>query len=179
MLRSLHSLRSFPFFIKEWNVLYIHIFRSFEKNGKELSILLGLISRQKLKKRTGRSLKERERTQCPTLLFSLEAHLSCDHNLLVLTSWVLFSSVALSPNFPGSSFPLSPPFLRLFPCSPPFPPLKCLVSISWAGIFERFMGEKNRGRLKSTPVFLHVHKMWHFWTDKNGGSWISGDVTKT
>ena len=31
-----------------------------------------------------------------------------------------------------------------------------------AGVFERFMGEKNRGRLKSTPVFLHVHKIWHF-----------------
>ena len=60
-----------------WNVLYV-LFRSFEKNGKEHSVLLGLISRQKLKKereRTERSLKERERpersererTRCPTL----------------------------------------------------------------------------------------------------------------
>ena len=28
---------------------------------------------------------------------------------------------------------------------------------SRVGIFKRFMGEKNGGRLKSTPVFIHVH----------------------
>ena len=55
-------MRSFPFFAKEWNVLYV-LSRSFEKNGKERSDLLGLISRQKLKKepeRTERSLNERD-----------------------------------------------------------------------------------------------------------------------
>ena len=45
-----------------------------------------------------------------------------------------------------------------------------------AGVFERFMGEKNRGRLKSTPVFLHAHKMWHFWTHKDGGDWRSSQL---
>ena len=51
---TLRSLRSFPFFIKERNVLYV-LFRSFQKSGKERNILLGLISRQKLKKRTGKN----------------------------------------------------------------------------------------------------------------------------
>ena len=45
-----------------------------------------------------------------------------------------------------------------------------------AGVFEQFMGEKNRGRLKSTPVFLHAHKMWHFWTHKDGGDWRSSQL---
>ena len=43
--------RSFPFFAKEHCVLCI-IFRSLEKNGNEQNVLLGLISRQKLEKRT-------------------------------------------------------------------------------------------------------------------------------
>ena len=30
------------------------------------------------------------------------------------------------------------------------------------GFFERFMEEKKGGKLKSTSVFLHAHKMWHF-----------------
>ena len=34
------SLRSFPFYAKEWDVLYV-LFRSFEKNGKERNILNG------------------------------------------------------------------------------------------------------------------------------------------
>ena len=72
--RTGRSLRSFPFFAKERNVLYV-LSRSFEKNRKERSNLLGLISRQKLKKRTGKNgtffkwagHSERERTRCPTL----------------------------------------------------------------------------------------------------------------
>ena len=52
--RMEHSLRSFPFFAKERDVLYV-LSRSFEKNGKESSVLLGLISRQKLKKRSGKN----------------------------------------------------------------------------------------------------------------------------
>ena len=47
------SLRSFLFFTKEWDILSC----SFEKTGKECSVLLSLISRQKLKKRTESSLK--------------------------------------------------------------------------------------------------------------------------
>ena len=43
--------RSFPFFAKESCVLCV-LFRSLEKNGKEQNVLLGLISRQKLEKRT-------------------------------------------------------------------------------------------------------------------------------
>ena len=66
-------LCSFTFFAKECCVL-LH---SEEKNAKELIILLGLISCQKLEKRMLRSLKERKRTmclerkitRCPTLLF--------------------------------------------------------------------------------------------------------------
>ena len=48
--------RSFPFFIKERNnrnVLYV-LSRSFEKNGKECFVLLGLISCQNLKKKNGK-----------------------------------------------------------------------------------------------------------------------------
>ena len=59
--RTKHSLRSFTFFAKERNILCI-LFCSKEKNGKECIVLLGFISRQKLKKerkRTLRSLKER------------------------------------------------------------------------------------------------------------------------
>ena len=48
------SLRSFPFFAKEQDVLYV-LFRSFEKNGKGRSVLLGLIRCQNLKKRTGKN----------------------------------------------------------------------------------------------------------------------------
>ena len=58
--------RSFTFLTKECCVLCV-LLHSFEKNGKELSVLLCLISRQKLKKeqeRTERSLKEQERTEC-------------------------------------------------------------------------------------------------------------------
>ena len=68
--------RSFLFFINEQDGLYV-LSRSFEKNGKERSVLLGLISRQKLKKteKNGTFFKrskrpepsERERTRCPTL----------------------------------------------------------------------------------------------------------------
>ena len=65
--RMLHSLRSFPFFRKEWE-------------RTEWNVVLGLISRQnskKERKRTECSLKERERTErserkrmwCPTLIF--------------------------------------------------------------------------------------------------------------
>ena len=43
--------RSFPFFAKECCILYV-LFRSVEKNGKEWNVLLGLISHQKLEKRT-------------------------------------------------------------------------------------------------------------------------------
>ena len=46
--RTLRSLRSFPFFAKECCIL----FRSLEKNRKERNVLLGLISCQKLEKRT-------------------------------------------------------------------------------------------------------------------------------
>ena len=42
--------RSFPFFAKEHSVLCV-LFCSLEKNGKERTVLLGLISRQKLEKR--------------------------------------------------------------------------------------------------------------------------------
>ena len=49
--RMFRSLRSFTFFAKEWDILYI-LFCSFEKIGKEWNVLLGLISRQKVKKRT-------------------------------------------------------------------------------------------------------------------------------
>ena len=45
--RTERSLHSFPLFAKERNVLYV-LFHSFEKNGKERLVLLGLISRQKL-----------------------------------------------------------------------------------------------------------------------------------
>ena len=48
------SLRSFPFFAKEWDVLYV-LSCSFEKNGKGRSVLLGLISRQRPKKRMGKN----------------------------------------------------------------------------------------------------------------------------
>ena len=56
----------FPLFAKERKVLYV-LFRSFENNRKECSVLLGLISRQNSKKereRTKHSLQERERTEC-------------------------------------------------------------------------------------------------------------------
>ena len=53
----LRSLRSFTFFAKQRNVLHV-LFRSFKKNGKERSVLLGLISCQKLKKRMGKNGKE-------------------------------------------------------------------------------------------------------------------------
>ena len=43
--------RSFTLFAKERCVLCT-LFRSLEKNGKEWNVLLGLISRQKLEKRT-------------------------------------------------------------------------------------------------------------------------------
>ena len=49
--RTLRSLRSFMFFAKERCILCA-LFRSLEKNGKEQNILSGLISRQKLEKRT-------------------------------------------------------------------------------------------------------------------------------
>ncbi len=49
------SFRSFPFFAKERYVLSV-LFRSFEKNGKECNVLLGLISRQKLEKRTEKNV---------------------------------------------------------------------------------------------------------------------------
>ena len=49
--RTLRSLRSFLFFAKERCVLCV-LFPSLEKNGKERNVLLGLISRQKLEKRT-------------------------------------------------------------------------------------------------------------------------------
>ena len=52
--RTGRFLRSFPFFAKERDILYV-LFRSFEKNGKECSVLLGLINRQKLKKRMGKN----------------------------------------------------------------------------------------------------------------------------
>ena len=75
--RTKHSLRSFPFFAKEQEVLYV-LSCSFEKNGKARSVLLGLVSRQKLKKRTGKNgtffnrtekteHSERERTRSPSL----------------------------------------------------------------------------------------------------------------
>ena len=71
MLRSLHSLRflhSFPFFAKEQCVLCV-LFRSLEKNGKERNVLLGLISRQKLEKRTEKNgmflLKNRKERNIP------------------------------------------------------------------------------------------------------------------
>ena len=89
VLRSLQKnemfSRSFTFFEKECCILCV-LFRSLEKNGKERNVLLGLISRQKLKKRMEKdgtffkrkehSLKERKRTECserkrtrcPTLL---------------------------------------------------------------------------------------------------------------
>ena len=44
-----------PFFSKERSVLCV-LFRSFEKNGKERNILLGLISHQKLEKRTEKNV---------------------------------------------------------------------------------------------------------------------------
>ena len=46
--RMVRSLRSFPFFAKEHCILFC----SLEKSGKERNVLLGLISRQKLEKRT-------------------------------------------------------------------------------------------------------------------------------
>ena len=49
--RMERSFCSFPFFAKKCYVLSV-LFRSFEKNGKERNVLLGLISRQKLEKRT-------------------------------------------------------------------------------------------------------------------------------
>ena len=52
--RTGRSWRPFPFFAKEHKDLYV-LSRSFEKNRKERSVLLGLISRQKLKKRTGKN----------------------------------------------------------------------------------------------------------------------------
>ena len=52
--RTGRSLGSFQFFAKDRDVLYV-LSRSFEKNGKEGSVLLGLISHQKLKKRTGKN----------------------------------------------------------------------------------------------------------------------------
>ena len=44
-------------FAKEQNIFafFYVLIRSFEKNGKEQNVLLGLISRQKLKKRTGKN----------------------------------------------------------------------------------------------------------------------------
>ena len=75
--RMLRSLRSFTFFGKDCCVLCILciLFCSLEKNGKERSVLLDLISHQKLEKRMLRSLKERKRMErlewkrrrCPTL----------------------------------------------------------------------------------------------------------------
>ena len=76
--RTLRSLLSFTFFSKERCILCA-LFRPLEKNGKEQNVLLGSISRQKLKKEWKRrllSLKERKRTEhserkrtrCPTLL---------------------------------------------------------------------------------------------------------------
>ena len=53
--RTLRSLRSFAFF----SVLFC----SLEKNGKECSILLGLISRQKLEKRTKKNVAFFKRTE--------------------------------------------------------------------------------------------------------------------
>ena len=54
-MRSFSKERNvLTFFIKERDVLYV-LSHSFEKNGKESSVLLGLISRQKLKKRTGKN----------------------------------------------------------------------------------------------------------------------------
>ena len=80
MERSLkRTERSFPFFAKEryvlrvlfrslqknvtffafFSVLYkrmLRSFRSFQKNGKERNVLLGLISREKLEKRTEKNV---------------------------------------------------------------------------------------------------------------------------
>ena len=81
--RPLRSLRSFMFLAKEHCVLCV-LLHTKEKNAKELIVLLGLISRQKLekeRKRTLRSLKERKRTMrserkrmwCPTLVLSVSA----------------------------------------------------------------------------------------------------------
>ena len=105
--RTLHSLCCFTFFAKEHCILCI-LFRSLEKGRKEHSILLGLISRQKLEKRMLRFLKEwkrtecseRKRTRCPTLpreeprLFAFSTLAGCNlpnsssivHNLLVCYS---------------------------------------------------------------------------------------------
>ena len=58
MGRSLRSLgkivKNVPFFCKERDVLY-NFSHSFEKNGKKHSVPLGLISSQKLNKRTGKN----------------------------------------------------------------------------------------------------------------------------
>ena len=46
---------SFMFFAKE-RCIFCVLFRSLEKNGKEQNVLLGFISRQKLKKRTEKNI---------------------------------------------------------------------------------------------------------------------------
>ena len=53
--RMLRSLRSFTFFAKERCVLCA-LFSSLEKNGNGRNVLLGSISRQKLKKRTEKNI---------------------------------------------------------------------------------------------------------------------------
>ena len=79
--RTESSFRSFPFFAKERSVLCV-LFCSLEKNRKERNVLLGLISRQKLEKRTEKKgtfflrteknvtyQTEKKGVPCPTLTF--------------------------------------------------------------------------------------------------------------
>ena len=93
---------------KEWNVLAFFrkrtkrspiLLRSLQKNvaffAKELCVLLGLLSRQKLKKerkRTERSCQrtectEQKRTQCPTLVF---LNISCYIAEIWITFWRVY-----------------------------------------------------------------------------------------
>ena len=58
----LRSLGSFTYFAKEGCVLCA-LFRCLEKNRKERSVLLGSISRQKLKKRTEKNVAFFKRTE--------------------------------------------------------------------------------------------------------------------
>ena len=91
--KTLRSLRSFAFFAKERCALC----------GKERSILLGLISRQKLDKRTEKNVvffkrterSERKRTGCPTLC-SCKAYSAKYYSLKVCSakyySWKVYSA---------------------------------------------------------------------------------------
>ena len=113
--RTLWSLRSIPFFAKEYCVRCV-LFRSVQKSGKERNVLLGLISRQKLEKRTEKNGtfllkngKERnvpngkERCAQPWLLLTLSytqdyLHKSTNKNIsTLLNAW--YCILSLTKNF--------------------------------------------------------------------------------